>query len=324
MNQNFKGEPDRDDIRMLENLRNQLVPMIKKMDRLQGEMEFKLNRGEVVDCGGYRHQSKLVTQKHRIPSKDAKGNIVLDASGKEVLVDRDIRRRIATTQALPTNTSRFEALHPFPNPLFPMNAGGGMAAGMAGTLLRKRLEPMEEGWVEERIRKASEWVYVPEEWGIEPKKPDAAAIKQTEDEDEDEVPESERLDSEAIPTTRVKDALSADDIKKLWQHAHQEVFDMKYLRQLYPKSYPAEDAQDLNEEEEEEEEGDEDEEEDDEEFEDVMDTSGGQEAVTEDIAKPKVVKKKVVSGKLPVHQPVEGVPVLSMGYVYGFAESGEK
>ncbi|KAK1909248.1 hypothetical protein P3342_011327 [Pyrenophora teres f. teres] len=55
-----------------------------------------------------------------------------------------------------------------------------------------------------------------------------------------------------------------------------------------------------------------------------MDTSGGQEAEKEDIAKPKVVKKKVVSGKLPVHQPVEGVPVLSMGYVYGFAESGEK
>jgi len=49
MNQNFKGEPDRDDIRILENLRNQLVPMIKNMDRLQGEMEFKLNRGEVVD-----------------------------------------------------------------------------------------------------------------------------------------------------------------------------------------------------------------------------------------------------------------------------------
>ena len=273
--------------------------------------------------GGYRHQSKLITQKHRIPSKDAKGNIVLDASGNEVLVERDIRRRVTTTQALPSNTSRFEALHPFPNPLFPMNAGGGMAAGMAGTLLRKRLEPMEEGWVEERIRKASEWAYVPEEWGIEPKKADALATKQTEDEDEDEVPESERLDSEAIPTKRVKDALSADDIKDLWQHAHQEVFDMKYLRLLYPNSYPPEDAQDMNEEEEDEgDEEDEDEEED--EFEDVMDTSGGQEAEQEDVAKPKVVKKKVVSGKMPVHQPVEGVPVLSMGFVYGFAESGEK
>ncbi|RMZ72198.1 hypothetical protein GMOD_00007206 [Pyrenophora seminiperda CCB06] len=343
MNQNFKGEPDRDDIRMLENLRNQLVPMIKNMDRLQGEMQFKLSRGEVVDwpqihrtttvvtsyltsihqhiSGGYRHQSKLVTQKHRIPTKDAKGNIVLDASGNEVLVERDIRRRVATTQALPSNTSRFEALHPFPNPLFPMDAGGGMAAGMAGTLLRKRLEPMEEGWVEDRIRKASEWVYVPEEWGIEPKKADALAIEQTEDEDENEVPESERLDSEAIPTRRVRDALSADDIKDLWQHSHQEVFDMKYLRQWYPNSYPSEDAQDVNEDEE----GDEEEEEEEEEgFEDVMDTSGGQEAEAVDIVKPKVMKKKVVSGKLPVHQPVEGVPVLSMGVVCGFAESGEK
>ncbi|CAG5178953.1 uncharacterized protein ALTATR162_LOCUS8959 [Alternaria atra] len=349
MNQNFQGAPDREDIRLLDQLRSQLMPMIKTMDRLQAEMQFKMSRGEVVDWpqihrttqlvtsylnsihllinGGYRHQSKLVTQKHRVPSKDAAGNPMVDSAGNAILVERDVRRRMTSIQALPTNTSKFEALHPFPNPSFPMNAGGGMAAGMAGTLLRKRLEPMEEGWVEERIRKASGWCFVPEEWGIEPRKSDAATTTKqdaAEDEnDEDEVPESERLDSEAIPTTRVKNPLSADEIVDLWKHAHQEVFDQKYLRQRYPASYPDPGAQDAGEGEEDEEEGDEEDEEEEEEFEDVMDTSGGAETEEKNVAKPKVVRKKVTVGKLPVHEPVDGVPVLSLGFAHKFSEIGE-
>lgn len=282
--------------------------------------------------GGFRHQNKLVTQKQRMPSKDAAGNPILDAGGNEMFVERDVRRRLIATQPLPTNVEKFQALHPFPNTLYPMNAGGGMAAGMAGTLLRKRLEPMEEAWVEDKMRKAGEWLYVPEEWGIDLKKSNAIARRNDEkqDEDEDEVPESERLDSEAIPTKRVKDVLSGDAIKDLWQHAHQEVFDMKYLRRTYPASYPAEDAQDANdgeEEEDDEEQGDEEEEEEEEEeFEDVMDTSGGQGAGEDDAAKPKVLmmkKKKVVVGKLSVHQPLQGVPVFSLGVVHRFAETGE-
>lgn len=104
---------------------------------------------------------------------------------------------------------------------------------------------------------------------------------------------------------------------------------MKYLRQTYPASYPAEDAQDANEGEEEgdddddEEEGD-NEEEEEEEFEDVMDTSGGQDAGDEESAKPKVMKKrKVVVGRLPVHQAVPGAPVFSLGVVQRFTETGE-
>lgn len=201
-----------------------------------------------------------------------------------------------------------------------------MAAGMAGTLLRKRLEPMEESWVEERIRKASEWCFVPEEWGIAPRKPDATtatAIATEEEDEEDAVLESERLDSEAIPTTRVKNVLSADEIVDLWKHAHQEVFDIKYLRQKYPASYPDPGAQGAEDGEEEGEEGDEDEEEEEEEFEDVMDTSGGAETEEKDAAKPNVVRKKVTVGRLPVHEPVEGLPVLSLGFAHKFGEIGE-
>ena len=244
-----------------------------------------------------------------------------------------------------------------------MNAGGGMAAGMAGTLLRKRLEPMEEAWVEDKMRKAGEWLYIPEEWGIDMKKAENGkdtkaniggkeaeeeaenGDKENEDDDNDndndddddaQVPESERLDSEAIPTKRVKNVLSADAIKDLWQHAHQEVFDIKYLRRTYPGSYPAEDAHDANEgdedegEDEDEEQGDdedEDDDDDDDEFEDAMDTSGGRHGsgANADAAKPVVMmkKKKAVVGKLQTHQPVLGVPVLALGVVHKFMETGE-
>jgi len=49
MNQNFQGAPDREDIRLLDQLRSQLMPMIKGMERLQAEMQYKMSRGEVVD-----------------------------------------------------------------------------------------------------------------------------------------------------------------------------------------------------------------------------------------------------------------------------------
>lgn len=49
MNQNFVGAPDREDLRVLDQLRRQLVPMIAVMDKLKVEMEIKMSRGEAVD-----------------------------------------------------------------------------------------------------------------------------------------------------------------------------------------------------------------------------------------------------------------------------------
>ena len=54
-----------------------------------------------------------------------------------------------------------------------------------------------------------------------------------------------------------------------------------------------------------------------------MDTSGGAETAGQDAVKAKVVKKKVTVGKLPVHEPVDGVPVLSLGFAHKFSEIGE-
>ena len=49
MNHNFAGAPDREDLRILDQLRRQLLPMIAVMDKLQAEMQFKMSRGEAVD-----------------------------------------------------------------------------------------------------------------------------------------------------------------------------------------------------------------------------------------------------------------------------------
>ena len=73
----------------------------------------------VLINGGFRHQNKLVTQKQRIPSKDAAGNSIRDVGGNDVFVERDVRRRLIATQPLPTNSDKLLALHPFPNPTFP-------------------------------------------------------------------------------------------------------------------------------------------------------------------------------------------------------------
>jgi len=49
MNQNFVGAPDREDLRVMDQLRRQLLPMIAVMDKLQAEMQYKMSRGESVD-----------------------------------------------------------------------------------------------------------------------------------------------------------------------------------------------------------------------------------------------------------------------------------
>lgn len=57
MNRNFQGAPDREDLRILDQMRRQLLPMIAVMNKLQHEMSFKMERGLAVDwyvCTHYR------------------------------------------------------------------------------------------------------------------------------------------------------------------------------------------------------------------------------------------------------------------------------
>ncbi|KAF1941271.1 hypothetical protein EJ02DRAFT_404992 [Clathrospora elynae] len=322
MNQNFLGAPDKDDLRLLDQLRRQLIPMISTMDRLQIDMQMRMSRGEAVDWphihrttslvtsylssiqmlihGGYKHVRETRTSIIQIPAKDAKTGAPLyeDDGVTPSLIDRKVSRKVVETVPQKSNAAVLRALHPFPNTLFPMTMGGGAGAGMAGTLLRKRLEPAEEGWVEERLRKAGEWCYVPAEWGVEPKKASATATTKNKDDEEGdgEVHASEA--DEEIPTTRVHAPLSEDDIIELWRCAHQEVFDPKYLQRTYGGGDDEGDEEGN--------EGEEGEEDEEEEFEDAMDTSGAPEEVKEEVQEEKPT-----------------LPVSALGVMHMFTGTGE-
>jgi hypothetical protein len=340
MNANFLGAPSREEIRVLEQIRGQLITLVKAIERFEQDAAQKLHRdGSAVDYphiarthalitaqlssihlllnGGPNQESKAVRYTRLVPVKDPiTGKNKVDAQGNEEKVEKEEKRRELVVVEHERNAERIGALHTFPNGLFPMNANEGMAAGMAGTLLRKRLEPVEEAWIEERVRKAGEWCFIPEEWGIEMKKPDGKEEDEEESEEED-VDEADRLDSENFPTTRVKATLGEDAIMDLWQHAHQEVFDKAYLQRTYGGDLPEEEVQTGPEGEESEEEGDD---EDDEEFEDAMDMSG--DAAKEDEKVVVVVKRKVLAG-IPVQQPAPGLPVQSCSVAHKFSEIGD-
>jgi hypothetical protein len=341
MNQNFLGAPSREEIRLLEQAQGKFIPMVKAMERLKSDLAPKLQRGDVSDYphiarttslvttqisatlllinGGPNQIWKAQTYKRLVPVKDPlTGKNKVDGQGNEEKIEKEFSKRELVVQEFERNAEKIGALHTFPNGLFPMNAAGGTAAGMAGTLLRKRLEPVEEAWLEERVRKAGEWCFIPEEWGVEAKKADASKDEDGDESEEEEIDEADRLGSESIPTTRVRATLGEDEIMDLWQCAHQEVFDKAYLQQKYGSGLQAEVQAGEEGEEGDEEEGDDDEEE--EEFEDVMDTSG--DAAKED-EKVVVVKRKAVAGKLPAHQPAPMLPVLSMNFANKLSEIGE-
>lgn len=77
--------------------------------------------------------------------------------------------------------------------------------------LRKMPEPHDQDWVEARIAKAGEFAHVPEEWGIEARKPD--------EEQGDEVKEDGANVGVAARVKRVRGNLDEDQIAQLWADA---------------------------------------------------------------------------------------------------------
>lgn len=218
------------------------------------------------------------------------------------------------------HAERIEALHPFPMPPFPIT---GVGANMINTMLRKRLEPKEEEWVEERLRKASEFAHVPSEWNIEPKKPDA----QEEEKEDDDAEEAD--DADQLSTKRVKGTLTEDSLLDLWKFAHQEAFDQQYLKAKYPDAFGGE-GEAEGAEEEDESGDDDDDDEDDDDFEDVMDISDDPvvPAVTKEPEKAAAqvsepTSKPTRAAVSFVHPPVPGLPVLALGVVHRFMSCGE-
>ena len=281
--------------------------------------------------GGYKHNVINTTETRQVAKQDDAGNVMTNGDGTPILITKDIPKTTYSDTAMHGQAERVRALHPFPMPPFPIIQGGmpGPAAGLANTLLRKRLEPKEEEWVEGRLRKASEFAHVPGEWGIEPKRPDAKDEKEDSDSDDDGDDTVERL-----PTKRVKGTLTEDDILDLWKYAHQEAFDRRYLKSKYPDLYGATDGDGEGDEEggssSDDEEGDEEEDE----LEDAMDTSGAPDISVETAnsqgprqaetsRSAAVAIRSTAPAHSSVHQPVPGLPVLPLGFVHKFMSSGE-
>lgn len=277
--------------------------------------------------GGFKHNSKTTSVTRQVPQQDENGNNITNPDGTPALISKVVDVTTYNDTLINGQADRVRALHPFPIPPFPI-----MGAGMntANTLLRKRLEPKEEEWVEARLRKASEFAHVPSEWGIEPRKSDAKTEKDDSDSDEDK-DEGDDGAAERLPTKRVKGTLDEDQILDLWKFAHQEAFDAQYLRRKYPEAY-GEGEGDGDGDEEGDSPTDDEKDEDEEEFEDVMDTSGAPEAS----AAPEISKSTdkseapglepapvTVPAKPAAHQPVPGLPVLSLSFVHKFMSSGE-
>jgi hypothetical protein len=322
MNQNFLGVPSREDIQALEAMRNRIMPMIGLLDKVHLDMQHALFRGEATSNPDImRMYNKATSQlasvnaylngfyKHREEAfRDANGRPIIDQDGTQ--------RMRYTDTANEGFAERVEALHVFPQAPFPMD--NEQLAGMAEVLLNKRLGPPEEKWVEERLRKAAEFAYVPGEWKIEPKKP---AVATEEDEDDDS-----KGDVADISTKRFKGTLNEDEIMELWAIGHKTAFDKQYQghMQFERRAAGAEvgdeegaekDMEDVNDEGETPE-GDEDmeDEDDDEEFEDALDTPRAQPSA------PVVVIQRAPPS---VHKPVAGAPIMSLGIVHRFMASGE-
>jgi hypothetical protein len=328
MNHNFLGQPGREDLQTLDQLRRQLMPMIGLLDKLHADMQTKMYNGGVVDWPHIRHTISVINSyltsinayingsyRHKVEEiKDTNGKAILDSEKNPLMAYRDTANE--------GHADRVGALHVFPQAPFPMM--NERLAGMAGVLLEKRLGPAEQKWVEERLRKAAEFAYVPGEWGIEARKVD---VKVEEDEDEEDDGEQKGA-LEGLPMKRVKGTLNEDQIMEMWAVGHKTTFDKTYQREKG--------IGEVEEEEEEDEEEDEDEEMEDVKIEGVTPSQGAGAAADQDMEDGEEESEDVETPKAPpapvvmiqrappaVHRAVPGVPVMSLGIVHRFMASGE-
>ncbi|KAH7078997.1 hypothetical protein BKA63DRAFT_507530 [Paraphoma chrysanthemicola] len=311
MNHNFLGTPAKEDMQTLDSLRRQLMPMIGLLDKLHNDMLFKLSRGEAVDWPHIRHSVSHInsylssingyingTYSHKAEDagKDTEGKVILDRDGGPKMNYRDV--------AVAGHREQLEGLHVFPQAPYPM--GNERLAGMAIMLLDKRLSPNEEKWVEDRVKKAAEFAYVPGEWGVEPKKVD---VKEEEDSDDEDLREWYA----GLPTKRVKGTLSEDALAEVWKLAHMTVFDKDYGQRFQQGGEEAQEEAQADEADE----GDEDEEMEDEEEEEG---DGGEGETPKPSSAPVIMMQRAPQS---IHKPVPGVPVMSLGLVHRFMASGE-
>ncbi|KAF3004036.1 hypothetical protein E8E13_000911 [Curvularia kusanoi] len=320
MNQNFVGQPNAEDIRALEGLRRGLVPMIATMDKLRSDMDIALSRGTAVDWPQIQrttaHVNKSITtlmtfinggRKHIVESKKTDGGkVVRNSQGNEEYRYNDT--------IIPPQADTIRNLHPFPISPFP--GTNEHLSGLTQTLLRKRLEPTEEKWVEDRLAKAMEFASVPPEWGIESRKPSEKESKDEGGEESDTEASSDQQKTTLQRfSVRSKGSLSEDQLVQQWNKAHTWFF--------RPPQMSFDDGEEY---EDGEEDGEEDEDEEEEEFEDAMNSpvaNASAEAAKEEdksaMPPPVVV---VQEAEPPVHKPVPDMPILELSMSLKFMATG--
>lgn len=316
MNASILGQPTREDLQTLDQLRRQLMPLIGVLDRFQSTLAGKNNTGQPIHWpevqqtisninnqltninayinGTYRRTAEEVRNNEGQLVKDEDGNVVVqythfDVAGKK---------------------KELGDMHVFPMAPFPiMNE---QLAGMALTLLEKRLGPTEEKWAEERVKKAAEFAHVPAEWGVVPRKVETY----DENKEEDEFKEW----AKGLPTKRLKGKLDEDQLMEMWAVGHKTAFDRRYQKQ---KQFGASQGGGRDEEEDEEDEDMEDVEgmkqDDDDDDEDDDEDEDSDEAASK--APPPV--QLIQSSQPPVHKPIPGAPMLPLSTVHRFMSSGE-
>ncbi|KAF1934369.1 uncharacterized protein M421DRAFT_415403, partial [Didymella exigua CBS 183.55] len=220
MNQNFVGQPNAEDIKALENLRRGLIPMLAALDKLKYDMEIAKKRGTAVDWPQIQRATTTVNsyitnlmttinggRKYALESRKTDAGKVL--KNKQGDHGRDYRDIDIEPQA-----DTIRNLHPFPTAPFPGTTHE--FAVIAQGLLRKRMEPAEEKWVEERLSRALEFASVPPEWGIEPRKP---ADKDEKDSDNETDPDAPSTAVNRF-SKRAKGSLTEEQLVQRWNSAH--------------------------------------------------------------------------------------------------------
>lgn len=313
---NFAGTPTHKDWLAIYQLRGVMTPMTGILEKLAADMQMAMHNGTAVDWPHLRHQISAINSHLNSVNRFLNGSYkhvettVPDTKGNPQTVYRD--------EHSPGKASTLEALHVYPQAPYPL--GEGPLADMAAHLLMKRLMPAEQKWVEERIRKASEFAHVPGEWGIEAPKPAAE-----EDEEEDEDADIE-ID---VSMTRVKCSLSEDEIAELWANGHRSVFDRDHQDQeeLHlgimgegkAKKGEGEEAKVEGEEE-----GSEDGGSDEEMGEDEKGEVNDDEEKQKQQEPPRPPPVAMIQSSAPVvHKGVPGAPVMALGVLHRFMMSGE-
>lgn len=315
LNQNFIGQPNAEDVKALETLRRGLIPMLATLDKLKYDMEMAVKQKQAIDWPQIQRATSTVNGYITTLMTTINGgrrytleNRKTDA-GKVLKTKSNDGRRDYRDVEIEPQADIIRNLHPFPTS--PYTGTDEHVNTVAQGLLRKRMEPAEEKWVEERLQKALEFATLPPEWGIEARKPSSTEDAKKESDDE--------IDAVAPSTAvnkfnkRVDGILTEEQLVQRWNSAHTWFFNP-----------PRTDFDD----EDEYEEGEEGDEEDDEDgFEDAMATpaaDAGSQPSQEDVqpAKPPPPVVMIQEAEPPVHKPVPGMPVLDLGVIQKFMATG--